>query len=301
METQGLSVLIPVYNFFIEPLIIDLKKQLDSQIINYELRVYDDFSNHQTKFLNQKISPLPKVFYNELDQNQGRAKIRNLLAKDAQFENLLFLDCDCEPASASYISIYSSFILKNNFEAINGGRKYKPFDFYGKEKKLHWVAGKTKEEKSAETRSKQPYGSFMLDNLLIKKDIFLGILLDENIKTYGHEDTKFGFELEKREISVLHIDNPTYHIGLSPAEEYLEKSKLAVIVLCQIVEKEGIGTSTSLYKMYDLLRKLKLRRIFLSVLMTFEKPIIKNLTSKKPSILFFDLYKLKFMLQYFSK
>jgi len=301
MAKPGLSVLIPIYNFSVVNLVNDLLSQFEKCVIDFEIRLYDDCSAIATNELNTVIAGKFGVVYSVLPQNLGRAKIRNLLAKEALFEYLLFLDCDCALCSNNFIKTYADLLIGSTVFAANGGRKYKSFANYDPENYLHWLVGKNREEKTAFERSGKPYGSFMLDNLLIQKQVFDIILLDDKIDTYGHEDTKFGFDLERRNIEILHLDNPTYHIGLNSAHEFLEKSNLAVIVLCKIIANEGIGKATSLYKMYDLLKKCMISGPAYYALSLFNSLIRKNLLSANPSLYCFDLYKLQIMLRWFRK
>ncbi len=301
MAKPSLSVLIPVYNFSVGCLVDDLLSQLEKSAIDFEIRLYDDYSDASTKELNGSLAEKSRVIYKELPQNIGRSKIRNLLALDAVFDFLLFLDCDCELPNGNYIQTYISLLNANAASVLNGGRLYKPFNYYKTEHYLHWLAGKNKEEKLALLRNASPYGSFMLDNLLIKKSIFTTILLDELIKTYGHEDTKFGFDLEKRAIPVLHIENQTYHIGLSTAQQFLEKTKLAVIVLCQMIAHENIGKSTPIYKSYQFLKTFRLSGFAIFMFYTFKNIMMANLISKRPSLLILDLFKLGIMVKQLQK
>lgn len=298
MENFGISVLIPIYNFAVEKLVVDLLAQLNKENTPFEIRLYDDGSTENFKALNRAILHFEHVIYTELPQNLGRSAIRNLLAKDAQHENLLFLDCDNEIHSLHYIERYIENI--NDFEVLVGGNAYFPQAPSDPKYRLHWLAGSKREEKSAIIRNKNPYASFTLNNMLIKKAIYLAIKLDENIKTYGHEDTKFGYELQQLKVSVKHIDNTTYHIGLNTNEEYLKKTKSAVEVLSRLVNEEGIGKETKLFQIYHLIEKIGLKWLIFKILQLLEKQIIKNLLSQNPNLSFFDLFKLLVLIQYHS-
>jgi glycosyltransferase involved in cell wall biosynthesis len=286
-----LSALIPTYNFDVFPLVDELSRQLSKSNISFEIIVIDDASSPEFKEKNKKLDDLPFVFYRELNQNIGRSKIRNLLAKTAQYENLLFLDCDNQIIHPDYTSKYIGF-LYHPFDVIIGGTSY--FDQKPKESKyiLHWKAGKFREEKTAQKRNLNPYQSFLLYNMLIKKKVFLAIPLDEQIKTYGHEDTKFGIDLENNNFSVLHIDNPVCHLGLNTSDSFLTKTNEAIRNLQQLHEIYGIGKQIKLYRYYLLLKKYKLEVIYLYALTTILGLILSNLKSNNPSLFIFDFYKL---------
>jgi glycosyltransferase involved in cell wall biosynthesis len=286
-----LSILIPVYNFYTFPLVDELVCQLQKYNVRFEIIVIDDFSSSEFKEKNKKMNDLPFVCYKELDQNIGRSKIRNLMVKTAQYENLLFLDCDNQIINSNYISKYIDF-LKYKFDVIIGGTSY--FDQRPKESKyiLHWKAGKFREEKTAQKRNIAPYQSFLLYNMLIKKKVFLSISLEEKITTYGHEDTKFGIDLKKNGFTVLHIDNPVRHIGLNSSESFLTKTSEAIRNLQKLQDLYGIGNQIKLYKYYLLLKKYNLEIAYLHAVKIFLDVMILNLKSNNPSLFIFDLYKL---------
>jgi glycosyltransferase involved in cell wall biosynthesis len=54
--------------------------------ISFEVLAYDDCSEKSFQEKNQSISNLDNVTYKILPQNLGRAKIRNLLAKQSKGE-----------------------------------------------------------------------------------------------------------------------------------------------------------------------------------------------------------------------
>jgi len=291
-----LSILIPVYNFDIFTLVSDLNIQSQNADIEYEIIVVDDKSNDFFKQKNKNIKNLKNVKYIELTKNIGRSKIRNFLANEANFENLLFMDCDSKVFDNNYIQNY----IKNiNNSIIYGGREYEQQvpenqDFY-----LRWLYGTKREVKPANERNLNPNKSFMTNNFLIKKTIFNNVKFNEQINTYGHEDTLFGFELEKNNIEILHIDNPLIHIGLETNTEFIEKTKQGVKNLKFISEllnnDKNLINNIKLLKIYH---KIKLLKPFIILFYKIFKPLIfKNLKSKKPNLHIFDFYKLATMFE----
>ncbi|MBK9012976.1 MAG: hypothetical protein IPM82_02230 [Saprospiraceae bacterium] len=65
----------------------------------------------------------------------------------------------------------------------------------------------------------------MTNNFLIPRQLFLEIQFDETLRQYGHEDTLFGMELARRQVPIVHIDNPLEHIGLEPVDVFLRKTE----------------------------------------------------------------------------
>ena len=43
---------------------------------------------------------------------------------------------------------------------------------------------------------------------MISKTCFEQISFNEDLQGYGHEDTLFGYELDKKNIQIHHLDNP---------------------------------------------------------------------------------------------
>ena len=79
---------------------------------------------------------------------------------------------------------------------------------------FHWKYGSLREQSSVEQRNLKPYHSFMTNNFLIPKSIFLAIRFEEALTQYGHEDTLFGMELQRRGVPIVHLANPLRHGGL---------------------------------------------------------------------------------------
>lgn len=101
-----LSVLIPIYNYDCRRLINSLSAQAENLDVEYEILAFDDGSS---LFLeeNREVKNLPHVVYRELGKNIGRSAIRNLLADEARYPYLVFMDCDMQVVSDSYLKNYS--------------------------------------------------------------------------------------------------------------------------------------------------------------------------------------------------
>ena len=95
-----LSILIPTYNYDCTRLVGDLHRQAERLGVAYEIIVADDASPIPTyKERNRAINALAHCRLIELEENVGRARIRNRLADEAQHEWLLFMDADAEVMS----------------------------------------------------------------------------------------------------------------------------------------------------------------------------------------------------------
>ncbi|SCY26698.1 Glycosyl transferase family 2 [Flavobacterium anhuiense] len=283
-----LSILIPVYNYDVLPLVSELVKQCNSCGIIFEIICLDDAS--QSFILeNQRINLFENASYSVLEKNIGRSAIRNLLAEKAVYENLLFLDADTIPVHDNFISNYISEI-KN--KAVFGGLLYenkKPLP----EQILRWIYGKKREALSLSERNKNPSNTALVSNLLIKKEILNHFPFDENLTKYGYEDLLFFAILKSNQIEIKHIENPVFHLNLESSSLFLSKTKTALenLVLLDYLNKISKKES-KIIRSFDRLKKLKLTSLFNFVFKKSEQKIERNLLSDKPSLFLFDIYKL---------
>ena len=292
MENKGVSILIPTYNFVVTELVQALHQQAISLDIKFEIRCYDDLSSKEFKKKNHSISTLPHVVYTELEENIGRSKIRNLLAEDAVYENLIFIDGDSKVVSETFLNDY--IVRSITHDLIIGGTSYsqKPID---PSLSLRWKYGKNREEICASERNTQPYLNFTINNAFITKEIYLAFKLDETITTYGHEDTKLGLVLKQNNIPIFHINNPIEHIGLEANETFIQKTEQSVKNLYSL-SLVHIGIDSKLCSYSSFIQKYSLSTFFKWSYNKLHNHIQKDLLSKNPTLFYFDLFKLNLML-----
>lgn len=289
-----LSILIPIYNFNVVAFVSDLQQQALACKIDFEIICVDDYSVAKLKKENIVLRNITNVIYEELPENIGRSKIRNLLAEKAKYENLLFLDCDSATVDNNFVKRYVEAI--DNSSVIYGGRCYEKSAPLNKDEHFRWWYGVQRETILVAQRQKQPYHSFMTNNFLIPKSIFMRIKLDETLKGYGHEDTLFGLELKKQNISIKHIANPLCHIGLEKLEDYLAKTEEGLRNLKHLIETNKIDTSVKLYRYYLLLNKFGLATKVFNYYQNNKTEILQKLKEKEPKIRWFDLYKMGYLI-----
>jgi glycosyltransferase involved in cell wall biosynthesis len=286
------SICIPIYNCDVSELVTELHRQSLHTGKPFEIVLIDD---HSSYFLeeNRKLRLLPQVTYLELDKNIGRAKIRNLLARKAQYTYLILMDCDAQVTDPLYIQKY---LDEMPADIIIGGTGYSPTPPENKKQLLRWHYGISREARKASKRNEAPYKSFSPFNFMIRKEIFRQLQFDENISGYGHEDTLFGWELKKHQISVKHIDNPLIHLLFDDAEDFLRKTTHSVEnlwhIFLQIQQKESFVQDNNLLKCYVKLRKYRLTFLIAPLFNAFRPLLYKNLLSESPNINRLDLYKL---------
>jgi glycosyltransferase involved in cell wall biosynthesis len=287
-----LSILIPVYNYDVVPLVLELHKQCLECEIDFEILCQDDQSNSDLNTKNEIINSLENCSFFVNSNNLGRGKNINSLAEKAKHDYLLILDCDTFPTQNNFIKNYIS--TTNNIEnlVVFGGIEYhkeKP----AQDKLLRWYYGNARESLSIEKRNANPNGNALTSNILIKKNIFILNKFDKSITKYGYEDLVFLSDLKKKGILVKHIDNTTYHLGLETSQQFLEKTKIALENLRLITETDALDLSESkLLKVSTLSESLHLTPFISFLFQKTERKMEQNLLSKKPSLLLFDLYKL---------
>lgn len=282
-----LSILIPTYNYDPSRLVRQLQEQLpeDAEII-----VGDD-------------SP---------PDNLGRAARRNRLAREAKGEWLLFIDADAEVRSNAFIQNYMRAVTNSSAKGEEEPSPITP-PIEAKGEAPLVVCGGTgnlpecprpaarlrydyevnaEKRLTLEQRRAHPYAQFTTFNFLIRRDIFLSIGFDETLKEYGHEDTLFGLELEKRHIPIQHIDNKLTHLGIEDADLYLRKTETALQALAKMSTEQKRGARVS--ALAEQLRQLHLLGL-VRVLFKVGRPLLRaNLLGKHPSQHLFAIYKLGF-------
>lgn len=291
-----LSILIPSYNFDIRKLVHQLHEQGVLLEIPFEIICVEDASLKQYVELNQSIKLLTFVSYQVLSDNFGRSKIRNYLATQAQYEYLLFMDCDSMPTSKQYLSNYIKQVHPN--QLLYGGRSYQQKPPNSPELYFHWYYGTHREQSTAQKRQKNAYQSFMTNNFLIPKKVFENIRFDEALKQYGHEDTLFGLELKQQGIPIQHLDNPLEHIGIELNHVFLKKSEKAIQNLYALHKKHSIEKEIRLLRFFIRTKKLYLHTFISVIYFLLKKIITKNLFSPSPQLILFDFYKLGYLIEW---
>ncbi|MAY21566.1 MAG: glycosyl transferase [Flavobacteriaceae bacterium] len=289
-----ISILIPTYNYKIVALVSEVHKQFSEIKAAFEIRVYEDGSSH---FLeeNTNIQELKNVVYKQFSENKGRTATRNLLANDASYDWLLFLDADVLPKNSDFIATYLKAVEINDDPVIFGGITY-VLEAPEKSKRLRWVYGKEREAKFPSERRKNPF-YIISQNLLIQKEVFLQCnTLHGN--HYGL-DLFFSYQLKRLGYSVAHIDNPIIHLGLENSEDFLKKSLRAIDTLIDLENKGMMERDfTSLQKAYLSFKKKKILNGAYQLGGRFKKKIERQLCSSNPNLRLFDLYRLHY---YFEK
>lgn len=292
--TPGLSILIPVYNRAVAPLVEQLRAQLADWGGPVEICLLDDASQAATQTENRWLAQLPHVRYAELPRNVGRAAIRNRLAAAARHEWLLMLDNDSLLPDARFLARYAA--ARTVAPVLVGGIAYAGGLPAVPTLRLRWIYARQREALPAARRRLLPPARLMLNNLLIRADVFRQVGFDEKLTRYGHEDSKLGWQLARAGVLIHHLDNPVLHDGLDPAPVFLRKSRAAVRNLVLLYQQDGLGDDSRLLRTALRLRRLGLGKIFRLLLRPLLPAVRANLCSGSPRLIWFDLLKLYWLL-----
>lgn len=289
-----LSILIPTYNYNITGLVESLSKQLKNGLFPFEILVFDDCSsNMEITKANKSIEKLANCYYLQNTENKGRTATRKALAEKAQYNWLLFMDADVLPKNKDFIQKFK--IENQTADVVFGGISYEETPPKN-DKLLRWKYGKAREAKPVLEREKMPFLSLISGCILIKKINFIKAnAFHKNV--YG-ADVIFAQNLEKQNITVLHIDNPVIHLGLESNESFISKTKKGLDSLLYF-EKEGLIPKDyrPIQKAFLSLKRNYFLKLFIFTIKTFKTQIEKNLKGKKPSLFLFDLYRLHYFSQ----
>ena len=283
-----LSVLIPTYNYNTFFLVKEMHQQLILEDIPFEIICLDDGSKSPLNIQNNDINKLSFSSFKSLEKNIGRSAIRNLLAKKAMYNWLLFLDADVVPAKSNFIKKYLNCFKKDR-TVFCGGLLYE--DKKENFTLLRYKYGKKHEEISLEKRLENPEKFFFTSNFLIQKSVFDSVTFEEKLTQYGREDLLFSLELIKKGYKIEHLSNEVYHLGLDKNDLFVSKTKKAMENLVFIDKQTLIDTKEM--PLLELVRKiaiLRMTRVVGVFYLLFEK-----LAIKKSSVFFLNCMKVSYL------
>lgn len=308
MTHIDLSILLPSYNNVCVSLVQVLQRQADAlrgkldKPFRYEIIVADDCSTDAACIdVNRVIGDMLHCRYLRMEQNVGRAQIRNVLISESRGDYVLLIDSDLFLCDDNYLYKYAT----STADVVYGGTRIggEGFAMVDNEANTEHLKGNLRYiyEKKAEPshravfRQLRPNQEISVCNLYARRDIMEAHPFDSRFKAYGYEDVLFGKRLAESGIEVTHIDNPVLINEFEPNSVFVKKTEEAILTLCSF-EQDLEGYSNLKTKVTTLGRyiPLSLFRLWHRIMKNKEK---RNLTGSKPSLLLFKLYKLGFFLE----
>lgn len=308
MTHIDLSILLPSYNNVCVSLVQALQRQADAlrgkldKPFRYEIIVADDCSTDAACIdANRVIGDMLHCRYLRMEQNVGRAQIRNVLISESRGDYVLLIDSDLFLCDDNYLYKYAT----STADVVYGGTRIggEGFAMVDNEANTEHLKGNLRYiyEKKAEPshravfRQLRPNQEISVCNLYARRDIMEAHPFDSRFKAYGYEDVLFGKRLAESGIEVTHIDNPVLINEFEPNSVFVKKTEEAILTLCRF-EQDLEGYSNLKTKVTTLGRyiPLSLFRLWHRIMKNKEK---RNLTGSKPSLLLFKLYKLGFFLE----
>lgn len=294
---KDISILIPTYNGVCTQLVNDLCQQAQSLALCYEIIVADDGStNIQTVNANRSINEQPCCRYIERDVNSGRAAIRNFLASEAQYEWLLFIDCDMMVCDKGFLLRYVNDDCQDSAYTKADNANYRDAVIYGGvtigrlvPHNLRSIYEKASEQEHTVSKRRQsPYHDFHTANFLVRRDIMLAYPFDMRFRHYGYEDVLFGKTLEEHGIAIRHIDNPLRFEKFESNADFVSKTEEGLRTLYEF-RHELRGYSRLLDTLVNTPKLLlSLLRLWHKHAATTER---RNLSGPHPRLLLFKVYK----------
>ena len=308
MTHIDLSILLPSYNNVCVSLVQVLQRQADAlrgkldKPFSYEIIVADDCSTDAACIdANRVIGDMLHCRYLRMEQNVGRAQIRNVLISESRGDYVLLIDSDLFLCDDNYLYKYAT----STADVVYGGTRIggKGFAMVDDEANTENLKGNLRYiyEKKAEPshravfRQLRPNQEISVCNLYARRDIMEAHPFDSRFKAYGYEDVLFGKRLAESGIEVTHIDNPVLINEFESNSVFVKKTEEAILTLCRF-EQDLEGYSNLKTKVSTLGRyiPLSLFRLWHRIMKNKEK---RKLTGSKPSLLLFKLYKLGFFLE----
>lgn len=297
---SSLSILIPVYNRDCTQLVCALHRQAMSiEGLQFEILVADDGSTQEKlKTVNREINQWKGCRVIENSTNMGRAVIRNMLAKEASGEYLLFLDSNVSLLHDEFLLRYVDHGGEHGDEVdvVVGGYELTPTAECEVKGNLRYrYELSCSDANGVEERAKRPYMAFISKNFMIRRSVMLQCPFDERIRRYGYEDVLLGKQLQQVKARVRHIDNPVGFCTFEPNAVFLQKTEEALLNLATL--KDDMRGFTHLQSVAERLQRKHLDEVLLLFYALFRPVLRYNLLNKHPNVKLFNVYRLCFYLK----
>ena len=287
-----LSILIPTYNYDCSLLVAALHKQAVESGQPFEIVVADDGSTSAT--VAEALKAIPKLAgcrLVTLQENQGRARVRNLLVATSTGDYLLFVDSDAQVYDPKFLERYLALAQRRC--VLCGGIVHSD-TLPSPDVSLRYRYEKQCEKRfTAECRNRHPYAQLRSFNLFMPRTIAERFPFNERITGYGYEDTLMGRDMARAHVQVLHIDNPLLNTDLETNPRFLAKTEEALHTLAML-NREMEGYS-SLLHLHQRLCRMGMSGCMRLAYRLWGTLLRRHLTGHHPSVTLFQCYKLLYL------
>ena len=290
MNDKNLSIAIPTRNDDCSQTVSKLLEQARRETsLDFEILIADDASD------NAEVIRQLNIIGNQegcrlirLKENVGRAAVRNMLAREAKYDKVLFIDAGVDINNQDFLKTY--ILHANNADIVCGGWKTEVGAETAKANLRAKYELDCEKNHTPLQRNKHPYRSFRTVNFLVHKDILLNNPFPADMTGYGYEDVVFGKQAEKAGCTVLHIDNPVVYKSYEDNEAFVSKTIQSVHTL--YIYRERIGQYSKLHSIAFRLRKLRLDSLMVFLYKQRSETWKKQLCGNCPSLRMLSLLKL---------
>lgn len=290
MNDKNLSIAIPTRNDDCSQTVSKLLEQARRETsLDFEILIADDASD------NAEVIRQLNIIGNQegcrlirLKENVGRAAVRNMLAREAKYDKVLFIDAGVDINNQDFLKTY--ILHANDADIVCGGWKTEVGAETAKANLRAKYELDCEKNHTPLQRNKHPYRSFRTVNFLVHKDILLNNPFPADMTGYGYEDVVFGKQAEKAGCTVLHIDNPVVYKSYEDNEAFVSKTIQSVYTL--YIYRERIGQYSKLHSIAFRLRKLRLDSLMVFLYKQRSETWKKQLCGNCPSLRMLSLLKL---------
>ena len=290
MNDKNLSIAIPTRNDDCSQTVSKLLEQARRETsLDFEILIADDASD------NAEVIRQLNIIGNQegcrlirLKENVGRAAVRNMLAREAKYDKVLFIDAGVDINNQDFLKTY--ILHANDADIVCGGWKTEVGAETAKANLRAKYELDCEKNHTPLQRNQHPYRSFRTVNFLVHKDILLNNPFPADMTGYGYEDVVFGKQAEKAGCTVLHIDNPVVYKSYEDNEAFVSKTIQSVNTL--YIYRERIGQYSKLHSIAFRLRKLRLDSLMVFLYKQRSETWKKQLCGNCPSLRILSLLKL---------
>lgn len=294
MKDKYLSIAIPTRNDDCSLLVSKLLEQARRETsLDFEILIADDASDNAEVISQLDILSQQKgCRLIRLKENVGRAAVRNMLAREAIYERVLFIDAGVDITNPNFLHTYIRHA--DDADIICGGWKTEVDSQTAIRNLRAKYELSCEQNHTPKQRNRHPYRSFRTVNFLAHKNILQKNPLPADMTGYGYEDVVFGKQTERAGCTILHIDNPVVYKSYEDNTAFVSKIMQSVDTL--YIYRERIGHYSKLHTFAIKLRKLRLASLIVLLYRLRSESWKKQLCGNRPSMRILSILKLGYYL-----